>query len=147
MRIFIIFFIVVSAVIAILKDTFNFAFIAQMMGVSWGALAGAFLAPFLYGLYWKKTTRASVVTSFIVGCGLMILQMYISLTGNNFSGPVLGYIFASSIRSGTIAMVLGLIIVPVVSLVTPKMDKKEVDEMFAGYNTPVEVEMKRSLGK
>ena len=24
----------------------------------WGALAGAFLAPFLYGLYWKRTTKA-----------------------------------------------------------------------------------------
>ena len=35
-------------------------FIAQLMGISWGALAGAFLAPFLYGLYWKGVTRASV---------------------------------------------------------------------------------------
>ena len=49
MRIFIVFFIVVSAVIAIFKDSHpEVTFIAQMMGVSWGALAGAFLAPFLY---------------------------------------------------------------------------------------------------
>ena len=47
LRLFIVFFVVVSAVIAVVKDTFNFTFIAQMMGVSWGALAGAFLAPFL----------------------------------------------------------------------------------------------------
>ncbi len=55
LRIFIVFFIAISAVIAILKDSIwsKSVFIAQMMGVSWGALAGAFLAPFLYGLYWK----------------------------------------------------------------------------------------------
>ena len=44
LRVFVMVFIVISAVIAILKDTFNFSAIAQMMGVSWGALAGAFLA-------------------------------------------------------------------------------------------------------
>ena len=45
MRIFIVFFIALSAIIAILKDTVwaDSVFIAQMMGVSWGALAGAFL--------------------------------------------------------------------------------------------------------
>ena len=54
MRVFIVFFIAVSAIIAILKDSIwsDSVFIAQMMGVSWGALAGAFLAPFMYGLYW-----------------------------------------------------------------------------------------------
>ena len=49
MRLFIVFFIAVSAIIAILKDSVwsDSVFIAQMMGVSWGALAGAFLAPFI----------------------------------------------------------------------------------------------------
>ena len=47
MRVFIVFFIFVSAVIAIFKDAHpEVTFIAQMMGVSWGALAGSFLAPF-----------------------------------------------------------------------------------------------------
>ena len=48
MRVFIVFFIFVSAVIAIFKDAHpEVTFIAQMMGVSWGALAGSFLAPYL----------------------------------------------------------------------------------------------------
>ena len=47
MQVLIVFFIVVSVVIALDPPTF----IAQLMGISWGALAGAFLAPFLYGLY------------------------------------------------------------------------------------------------
>ena len=40
-------------VLAIVQYKNSFSFIAQLMGVSWGALAGSFLAPFLYGLYWN----------------------------------------------------------------------------------------------
>ena len=65
MRGFIVFFVVISAVIAIIKDAYpEFTFIAQMMGVSWGALAGAFIAPFLYGLYSKRTTRRRLCRKF-----------------------------------------------------------------------------------
>ena len=50
MRALIVVFIAVSAWIAIIQVNSPVAFIAQAMGVSWGAMAGAFLAPFLYGL-------------------------------------------------------------------------------------------------
>ena len=53
MQVLVVFFIVLSVVIALDPPTF----IAQLMGISWGALAGAFLAPFMYGLYWKGVTR------------------------------------------------------------------------------------------
>ena len=59
-RLLIVFFIALSVVLALDPPTF----IAQLMGISWGALAGAFLAPFFYGLYWKKVTAASVWTCF-----------------------------------------------------------------------------------
>jgi Na+(H+)/acetate symporter ActP len=75
MRILIVVFIAISAYIAINKD--KLSAIADMMGISWGALAGAFLAPFMYGLYWKKATKTSVWASFIFGAGLMILNMLI----------------------------------------------------------------------
>lgn len=146
MRVFVVFFILVSAVIAIIKDTYGFTFIAQMMGVSWGALAGAFLAPFLYGLYWKRTTKAAVIASFIAGCGIELLQLYISLSGNNFSGAVLNYIFSSSIRSGAVAMIVGLVIVPIISFVTKAPDKKMVDNIFASYENKVSVPKKKNLG-
>ena len=147
MRIFIVFFIIVSAVIAIVKDTFGFTFIAQMMGVSWGALAGAFLAPFLYGLYWKRTTKAGVIASFITGVGIELVQLYISLSGNNFGAPVLKYIFTSSVRSGAIAMLVGFIVVPLVSICTKAPDKKKVDAIFANYENKVTVTRKENLGE
>ena len=64
MRVFVVLFIVISATIAIIQAKSSVTFIAQLMGISWGALAGAFLAPFLYGLYWKRVSVASVWVCF-----------------------------------------------------------------------------------
>ena len=141
MRIFIVFFIAISALIAILKDTVwsGVVFIAQMMGVSWGALAGAFLAPFLYGLYWKKTTRPAVWASFGFGVGLMIVQLLISMKVITVSGGLLGFVFTNSLYSGVFAMLGGLIIVPIVSLLTGKHKPENTDEIFACYDEQVSV--------
>jgi SSS family solute:Na+ symporter len=145
MRVFIVFFVIVSAVIAVLKDRFNITFIAQMMGVSWGALAGSFLAPFLYGLYSKKVTKAAVWFSFFFATCMTVIQLLVSFKVVSFSGGVLGYIFKSSINSGVIAMVGGLIVVPVVSLFTAKMDVATVDEMFTSFERKVQVPQKEAL--
>lgn len=136
MRALIVIFIAISAFIALNKD--KLSAIADMMGISWGALAGAFLAPFLYGLYWKKATRASVWVSFIFGAGIMVLNM---LFRSSF--PT---IMQSPINCGVIAMLAGLVIVPVVSLVTRKLDSEFVNDAFACYEERVSVNKKESLG-
>ena len=148
MRILIVFFIAVSAVIAIIKDMHpEVTFIAQMMGVSWGGLAGAFLAPFLYGLYWKGVTKAATAVCFVWGCGIAIIQMIISLGGINVSGlgGFLGYMFKSSINSGVMAMVGGLILVPIISAFTKKQPKEDVEKIFSCYNRKVEVPVKSRI--
>ena len=137
MRILIVVFITVSAVIALNKD--KLGYIADMMGISWGALAGAFLAPFLLGLYCKRISRASVWACFIFGSGIMIANMLFR--------PYFPAILQSPINCGVIAMLAGLVIVPVVSLFTPKQDATEVDEMFSCYNREVVVQSKDSLGE
>lgn len=128
MRVLLVFFIVISVVLALDPPTF----IAQLMGISWGALAGAFLAPFLYGLYWKGVTKAAVWASFIVGVGLTVSNIFLK------------YI-ASPINAGAIAMIAGLVVVPVVSLVTPKMEKSEVEKMFTCLEEEVVVHRRSSL--
>ncbi len=145
MRIFVAVFIAISAAIAIVQARSKVTFIAQLMGVSWGALAGAFLAPFVYGLFWKKTTKQSVAASFIFGCGMMVVQLLKSLGLITIQGGVLGFVFQNSIYSGVIAMVAGLIIVPVVSLLTRKGIPAGVDDAFACYEKKVNVSQKTSL--
>ncbi len=143
MRLFIIFFVLVSAVLAVLKDSLNITFIAQMMGVSWGAMAGAFLAPFMYGLYSKRVTKPAVAVSFIFAIGMTIMQLLVSFgTITLDKETVIGYIFKSSINSGVVSMVGGLILVPIVSLITKKPDAAKVDAMFACYDQKVTTEVK-----
>ena len=149
MRLFIVFFIIISAVIAILKDTIwaESVFIPQMMGVSWGALAGAFLAPFMYGLYWKKTTKAAVLSSFIFGVGLEIIQLCIGVGLFSVSKiPVLSFVFTNSLYSGVFAMAGGLILVPIVSLFTQKTLPENIEKKFDCYEHTVVTNKKDSLG-
>lgn len=148
MRVFIAFFIVLSAVIAIVQAKSNVVFIAQLMGVSWGALAGAFLAPFLYGLFWKRTTKAACWASFFVGVALSVTQLIVSLTKYKFGvGFLDNLLFKSSIHSGALAMLFGLVLVPVVSVLTKKPDRERVEEIFSCYNQTVAVPISESLGE
>ena len=149
MRLFIAFFIAISAVIAILKDTVwsGSVFIAQMMGVSWGALAGAFLAPFLYGLYSKKVTKTAVLVSFIFGTGLELVQLGISVGWLSVKGiPVLEFVFTNSLYSGVFAMVGGLVLVPIVSLFTKRSLPGNIEDKFSCYDKAVVTNQKVSLG-
>ncbi len=139
MRILVVIFIAISAVIALFQYNTTSNFIAQLMGISWGALAGAFLAPFLFSLYWKKTTKAACYVSFAFGSLLMIANM---LFRAHFPA-----IMQSPINCGSIAMLAGLVIVPLVSLITPKPDEKLVEETFACYNKKQIVPAKESLGE
>jgi len=116
MRVLIMFFIAISLLIALNPPTF----IAQLMGISWGALAGAFLAPFMLGLYWRGVTTTSVWACFVWGVGLTVVNM---LLGN----PI------NPINCGAIAMVGGFPVVFLVSLFTKKMSAKTVDSIFGCY--------------
>ena len=140
-RLLVVFFIVVSSVLAIIQAKSSVTFIAQLMGISWGALAGAFLAPFLYGLYWKRTTRASVWASFICGVLIMCGCMYCTFTGRTFISPF----FTSPINAGVLAMLAGLVIVPLVSLCTKVEDSGMVDGIFKCYDNKVTVRASTSL--
>ena len=117
MRVLIVFFIALSLMIALNPPQF----IAQLMGISWGALAGAFLAPFLLGLYWRGVTRISVWACFVWGVGLTVLNM---MLGNAILNPI---------DCGAVAMVGGFAVVFLVSLVTPKIEPGKVNSIFSCY--------------
>ncbi|MEG1479180.1 MAG: sodium:solute symporter family protein, partial [Clostridiales bacterium] len=106
-------FILLSVVIALNPNNL----ITTLMSISWGALAGAFLGPFLYGLFWKKATAISVWASFAVGIGITVSNLVFPYT----TPPM----------AGALAIVSSFFVVPLVSLITPKLSKKHIEKTFA----------------
>ncbi len=126
-RILCAFFIVLSVVLAMDKGSL----ISNLMAISWGALAGAFLAPFMYGLFSKRITKAAVWVSFVAGVGLVVVNLFVK--------------FVDGTMAGAMAMVGTLIIVPLVSLITPRLNKEHVDHCFSCYDEKVEAKVTHSL--
>lgn len=131
-RIFIALFLIISVIIALNPNTY----ISTLMSISWGALAGAFLAPFMYGLFSKKITKPAVWASFISGVGITIIHMVLfSLNlfpqlNKEVASWGLKINIMSPINCGAFAMIAGLIIVPVVSAFTKVDDKEKVNSIF-----------------
>lgn len=139
MRALIVVFIAISAILALIQYSSSVNFIAQLMGISWGAMAGSFLAPFMYSLYMRNVTTASCWVCFIFSTVLM--------TANMLMRPAFPVILQSPINAGSIAMLAGLLIVPIVSAFTRKPDKVLVDHAFAAYERTTVVPQFVALGK
>jgi len=137
-RTLIVVFIIISSCIAIIQYKGAISFIAQLMGISWGALAGSFLAPFLYGLYWKRVTKPAVWCNFIFSTVLMTLNIFFRA-----KFPAL---LQSPINAGAFTMLAGFIIVPLISILTKAPDKNEVDSCFSCYDELVSVKVRDDLG-
>ena len=138
MRILIIVFIIISVILALIQYSSNITFIAQLMGISWGALAGAFLAPFMYSLYWKGVTKLSCWVNFIFSSVVMTLNIFIR--------PDFPAILQSPINAGAFCMLAGFVIVPVISFITPKPDKAFVEDAFSCYTRTVTIRQSKALG-
>ena len=138
MRIFIAVFLLISVIIACNKN----ASISTLMSYSWGALSGAFLGPFLYGLFLKKASPAACWVSFFTGIGITIIHMMLfSLNISAFSGVVQAVKdmgcplnLLSPINAGAFTMILSLILVPIVSSFTKAPDEKKVEDAFSSLN-------------
>ena len=138
MRALLVVFIAISVVLALIQYRSNVTFIAQLMGVSWGALAGAFLAPFLYGLYWKRTTKAACWVSFLFSTVVMLANIFFRAQFPAF--------LQSPINAGAFCMLAGLVIVPVVSVVTKAPEHRTLEEIFSCYQKKVTVSVTDSIG-
>ena len=151
MRLLIAVSIAIAAGIAILvaynKDAANRLYISDLMGISWGTLAGCFLAPFMYGLFSKKITKAAVWVSFATGLGITMTEFVLTsvLKIRFAAGTFMAYFFNSAINAGMLAMLVGLVIVPVVSALSKTTMPADVEPMFDCYNRTVTVPVSSSL--
>jgi SSS family solute:Na+ symporter len=96
---------------------YEFSFIVTLMSLSWGVIAGAFLAPYIYGLYWKRTTLWGAKIGMISGVTTAILLFYAM-------GP------AKSPFSASMAMIIPFFVIPAVSMFTPKINKRILVKAF-----------------
>ncbi|MDR0335692.1 MAG: sodium:solute symporter family protein [Planctomycetaceae bacterium] len=114
-------FILISYLIALFRP----AWIVSLMSISWGAVAGSFLAPYLYGLFWKRTTKlgayAGIGTGLLVSNGLYWYWFFMESPANAGARAPL---------AASIAMVVPLIIVPVVSLLTSPPKPETIQKAF-----------------
>ena len=138
LRIFIAVFIAISVVIAVVQYKAQLGFIAQLMGISWGALAGSFLGPYLYGLYWKRTSKAAVWVCFIFSTVVMVANM--------LAKSLFPAILQSPINAGVFCMLAGVVIVPVVSLFTKAPDQAYIEQVFSCYDKKVVVSAMHAIG-
>jgi SSS family solute:Na+ symporter len=108
-------FIIISFFIA----RYEFAIIITLMSLSWGAVAGTFMAAYIYGLYWKRTTLAGAACGMITGLVTSITLFYVMGAANS---PI----------ASSIAMIIPFIVIPVVSIFTKPPDKELIDKAFTG---------------
>ena len=115
MRVLCLVFVAVSFAIASGKV----AAILTLMSFSWGTISGSFLGPFLYGLYWRRTTKQGAWAGMLAGLGTSVIAAL--ATGFNAGlAPVIG----------VIAMGVSMVTVPVVSLLTKPMDSAFLTDIF-----------------
>jgi SSS family solute:Na+ symporter len=110
-------FVICSLSLALTKPTF----ILSLMALSWGTVAGAFLAPYLYGLFWRDTTPMGAWAGGLTGFTISI---------------VFSVIYPQAIPTvGVMAMLIPLLVTPVVSMLTKPLPEQHVEYVFNSLPT------------
>ncbi len=99
----------------------EFSLIVTLMSLSWGTVSGAFMAPYVYGLFWKGTTLWGAKAGMLTGFSLAIIFFFVW-------GP------DKSPIASSLAMIVPFGVVPLVSLFTRKPSAKLLDKAFAGIS-------------
>ncbi len=109
-------FIVISVAIALMKVDV----IVNLMSFSWGAVAGVCIGPYVFGVCWKRTTRAGAWAGMISALAVTLILSFVPATAGQT--PMIG----------VLSMIASLVMTPVVSLLTQPMDQGHVEQMFSG---------------
>lgn len=122
-------FIGLSVVLAVAK----ISVIVNLMVISWSALAGVFLAPYIYGLYCKRATLAGAIASSVTGLILVSLPIFVRFPNPKAPGELIDIAKSPLIPlAGALAIVVPLIVMPLVSSFTRKLPAEHVEKVFAG---------------
>jgi SSS family solute:Na+ symporter len=111
----------IFVIISYLISRFQFSFIVTLMSLSWGAVSGSFAAPYIYGLYWKRSTKAGAYAGLLSGLVTEIALFFILGTANS---PL----------AASLAILVPFIVVPVVSYGTKAPAQSLLDRAFTGLS-------------
>lgn len=106
-------FVAISLWIALKQPTF----IVNLMVISWGVLAGCFLGPYVFGLFWRRTTKAAAITGLLTGL-VIAIGLYFKLRKPGI--PL----------AGAVAMIVPILVIPVVSLLTTPFSEDHIKKVF-----------------
>jgi SSS family solute:Na+ symporter len=104
LRVLIACFIVLSVVLAQQR----WQLIVTLMSISWGTVSGAFIGPYVWGLWSRRTTLASAWSGIVVGLAVSLILMWHYGSDAKVAPTI-----------GSLAMLASLIVVPLVSVLTP----------------------------
>jgi SSS family transporter len=144
LRVLCLVFVAVSAVLAIAEVDI----IVTLMSLSWGTIAGCFIGPYIYGLYFKKTNKAgayaSIIFSIVLTFSLIIGLGYYTLGVAGAENPSFGDIFSSGLKRspfiGVLAMAGSMIVTPVFSLIFKRcaVSKEKLELLFPAKSAKAE---------
>ncbi|GAV25252.1 sodium:solute symporter [Carboxydothermus islandicus] len=115
LRLLTILFIALSVVIALLKP----AIILSLMAISWGAVAGSFLAPYFCGLFFRRVNAVGALAGTLTG----LLTVVTLAVKHGFDAKILP-------AAGVYGIFLPFVVVPLVSLLVPLKESKTVKLLF-----------------
>ena len=119
-------FVALSFFIAYIVEVHKVAFISTLMSLSWGAVAGSFMAPYVLGLFWKKATAAGAWSGMIIGLGLAIFTFILA---RNPKTPFFG---GNPFIGAVISMLVPFVVIALVSKFTRPPSKEMVEKAFEG---------------
>ena len=109
----------IFVVVSYFISRYQFEVIVNLMSLSWGAVAGSFAAPYMYGLFWKRGTKAGAYAGLISGLLTEVVLFY-----------MLGA--ANSPLAASIAIIVPFAVFPIVSLATKQPEAALLDKAFEG---------------
>lgn len=101
------------------------SWIVTLMSLSWGAVSGAFLAPYIYGLYSRRATKRGAYVAMI--CGLLICNggyLLVATLVSRAQAQALSPVLASA------AMIVPMLVMPIISACTRKPEDAVLEQAF-----------------
>ena len=121
LRVCTVLFMLAALVLALL----NLGVISSIQSLAWGAISGFFLAPYVFGTLGKTVTKAGAIAGSIAGlvCALLIPTLV------KAAFPALAP-YCTTVNACAVATVLPLVVTPIVSAFTKKLDPAYLDTIF-----------------